>query len=391
MGMQLLIVTRSLPFHQLGGMEAVAWDIAKGLAREGIHVSVLTTQAPALRERNIIDGVHVHALPVPCGRYTRQWWQQSLKTFADEYANHVDAVLSISAGAMAIARWARMHQPHVKLYVQAHGTAWSDIISKTKSGSVTEKLKAVKNVRALWADLGYRHFDAFISIGPRVTRELKALPTNWIIGNLPVYEISNGIDTSLFKFDAQERARLRSRMGWNEEHRVVIFASRLHPQKGIAEGLRGFALASKRDSNLRGLVVGAGPQEERLKKEVDTLGLSNNLLFIGSCAREDMPAYLSASDVLLFTTLHGEGLPLNVMEALACGLSCIVSKHIHIDELVTTKVNPRDPLDIAAAIETTFHERSKDRRSRLPGMYALSKTISAYKEMFINKTEPSPI
>lgn len=66
--LRILIVTRSLPDHGLGGMEAVAWDIAKGLAERGHTVRVLTTQAPSLEQGTARNGVLIHPLPTPALR-----------------------------------------------------------------------------------------------------------------------------------------------------------------------------------------------------------------------------------------------------------------------------------------------------------------------------------
>jgi hypothetical protein len=38
-GLSILIVSRGLPFHNIGGMEVVAWDLARAFAKEGDRVA----------------------------------------------------------------------------------------------------------------------------------------------------------------------------------------------------------------------------------------------------------------------------------------------------------------------------------------------------------------
>ncbi len=43
MAEEVIIFARSLPFHHLGGMEVVAWDLAVQLQVKGFKVTVVTT------------------------------------------------------------------------------------------------------------------------------------------------------------------------------------------------------------------------------------------------------------------------------------------------------------------------------------------------------------
>ena len=51
--MRSLIATRSLPFHSLGGMEVVAWDLARAFRNACAVVTVLTTLCSKLAAENM--------------------------------------------------------------------------------------------------------------------------------------------------------------------------------------------------------------------------------------------------------------------------------------------------------------------------------------------------
>ena len=46
MTQHILGVARTLPFHSIGGMQAIAWDLFREFARLGHKVTVITTSIP---------------------------------------------------------------------------------------------------------------------------------------------------------------------------------------------------------------------------------------------------------------------------------------------------------------------------------------------------------
>ncbi|MBQ9920105.1 MAG: glycosyltransferase family 4 protein [Clostridia bacterium] len=83
------------------------------------------------------------------------------------------------------------------------------------------------------------------------------------------------------------------------------------------------ALAKAGNENAHYFICGKGPLESELKELAKSLGVENQVHFLGF--RTDIKELLVAADVFLFTTLQ-EGLPRSMMEAMASGLPCIVSK-----------------------------------------------------------------
>jgi glycosyltransferase involved in cell wall biosynthesis len=324
----ILIITRSLPFHGLGGMEAVAWDLAREFQRAQLKVTILTTSCSNLDARNVIESVEIVCLPVKAGRYSAAWWRQTLETYEAHYQGQYDVVFSVSSGGMSIARTFHGRYEAPVFVSQAHGTTWAEIASKVSLPNPVEWLKALYISNRLWRDRGYRHFDAIVAVGPRVFSDLSRWPSRSIIGDLPIYEISNGIDTDTFRFDANLRAKVRDAYNIPDDAPLLISVSRLHAQKGVQHALEGFARALTRNRQLRLLVVGSGPYEEALRAQVECLDLSKAVTFTGAVIRNNLSALYSAADILLFTTTRVEGLPLNVLEALACSLPVIVSNHI---------------------------------------------------------------
>ena len=380
--MRLLFVSRSLPFHHLGGMEVVAWDLARILRRHGHDVEILTTRCPSLAPQGVYEGVSIRTLPVLSGRYSPGWWRQTARLYRSHYRSAVDLILGVGAGAFAMAR-ARGHAAgEPPLVMQVHGTSWRELISKVSVPSALSWAKAVKNAYGLLNDLAYQKFDRLISIGPKVDEALLELPTRWMVGRTPVSTIPNGIDEARFAFDAVARQEVRAELGIAPDAPVVISASRLHVQKGIRESLEGFARARQESADLRYIVAGDGPEAASLRQLAATLGVTAAVTFVGPIKRESLPRLLSAGDVFLFTSLRQEGLALGPLEAAASGMMSVLSDHLTLDGLSALPVAPRDAPAVARAIWGALSATPSPRRSLLPPVNSLETTAAHYEAVF---------
>lgn len=68
MANQIIILARSLPFHHLGGMEIVAWDLAVELKNKGYQVSVITTDFDTDIEKEIDGPTLIKLKNIPRGK-----------------------------------------------------------------------------------------------------------------------------------------------------------------------------------------------------------------------------------------------------------------------------------------------------------------------------------
>lgn len=375
--MRILFVTRSLPFHRTGGMEAVSWDLARALARAGAQVTILTTAVSALPERSNRDGVDIHTLKVPSGRYSTAWWVRSRRMYEAEYVGRVDVVLSVSAGALSFPRSSASRDPI--FLAQIHGTAWGEFKSKLRQRSIVSALKSLRNLAWMIRDLRYRRFDGLIAVGEAVHSDLNRAPTRLINGAVPVHVISNAVEPEQFAFDAGLRRAVRSSLNIADEHQVVLSCSRLHAQKGLIEGLEAFAIAFAKNPGLRYLIVGDGPDEARIRAKVKDLGLERSVSLLGVVPRQELKRVLSAADIFLFPTKRVEGLPMNVLEAMACGLPVIISDAAMDRRFEAVAVDPEDRIALAAKILEV--QPSVARKSLLADEFVLANCAGDYQEL----------
>lgn len=136
--------------------------------------------------------------------------------------------------------------------------------------------------------------------------------------------IPNGIDTARFRFRAEERDRVRARL--EVEGRFVVGSvGRLDAMKNHTFLLEVLArLLPRRPESLL-LVVGDGPERQRLEDRAAALGLSGHVRFYGVTGRVE--ELLWAMDAFAFPSLF-EALGMAAVEAQAAGLPVVCSEHI---------------------------------------------------------------
>ena len=148
----------------------------------------------------------------------------------------------------------------------------------------------------------------------------------WLFGNRAVksgkvYIIKNAIDLSRFRFNLDIRNKTRKELGL-ENAWIVGSVARLDYQKNHALTIQIFKCILKNKPNAHLLLVGEGELEKEIRAQVKSLGLSNNVHFLG--VRMDVPNLLMAMDVFLLPSLF-EGFGIVYIEAQAASLPCIGS------------------------------------------------------------------
>jgi glycosyltransferase involved in cell wall biosynthesis len=388
----VLGASRTLPFHSIGGMQAISWDIFRMLAQQGHRVTVLTTAIPGRDGPFEADGVRVEPVAsAPAERYSAAWWRDSDAAALRIHASQpVHAVLSVSAAAAEMRRF-RAAVPLAPFVFQAHGTSWGEFLSKWRSGEPIKWLKSLKNLYWTFKDARiYRRFDHIALCGDVLAQQFEQWPMPWVKGDVPASLIRNGVDTHRFRPDAQAAALTRQRFGIPADAPLVVFASRLHAQKGGRQMVQAFDWLAASAPQPHLLMVGGGDQEEALRAQAAATACAGRIHFAGAVDRADMPGLLAAGQVFAFPSLAQEGLPMSVLEALACGMPAVASQSmepVFLPALGLRFFEPQDPAAFAAALKAALADNppSAPPRSRLTPDYVLSECAQAYARLLTQR------
>ncbi|WP_031225969.1 glycosyltransferase [Streptomyces roseochromogenus] len=161
---------------------------------------------------------------------------------------------------------------------------------------------------------------ATVAVSPTVAGLLRG----WGVPDRRIHIVPNGIDAGRFRFDEVRRKEARAFYGLPEDAYAVGCVGRLVPSKRFEVAVHALALLP---GDVRLLLIGAGPEGERLRRLAADLGVAHRMLMTGELpglpdpryAVPDLPSMLSALDVLVAPALE-ETFGLAVLEALAAGL-----------------------------------------------------------------------
>lgn len=137
-----------------------------------------------------------------------------------------------------------------------------------------------------------------------------------------------GVDTERFLPMASRRRGKR-----------ILMVSRLIPQKGPLQSIRSFAAIHRRHPDAVLEIIGTGVLLERARHEVARLRLSEAVTFHGARPHDFVLSRLQAADMLIqhcVTRPFGglESLGLSLIEAMACGVPVISTRHGAIPDTV---------------------------------------------------------
>ncbi len=168
--------------------------------------------------------------------------------------------------------------------------------------------------------------------------------------------IRNTVDNEIFyPLTLEEREEQRhifaQRLGLAEDTRFVLFAGRLHPQKDPILLVR--SIAALNEPNIHLLIAGDGELADAVRSEIDQLRLSKRITMLGSLDQAELAELHRLCNAFILTSAY-EGLPLVVLEALACGTPVVTTRCGETPKLLSagsgTVCEERTPVAIADAL-----------------------------------------
>ena len=135
--------------------------------------------------------------------------------------------------------------------------------------------------------------------------------------------INFGIDTHQFRPKrGSERIRKKLRMPRSP---MVISLRALDPHYDIESLIKSIPMVLKEIPDTVFVIAGEGPQERSLTKLGKSLGVSDNIRFVGQIPNDELPEYLGLADVYVSTALLDAGLAASTAEAMACEVPVVIT------------------------------------------------------------------
>jgi glycosyltransferase involved in cell wall biosynthesis len=305
----LCVVPSFYPAHVYGGPTQTIYELSRGVARLGIELRVLTTDADGLdhvldveKDKDVsLDGFSVRY----CRRHFRHSVSPTLMRLLPSYVAWADVVhlhYVYSFPTLPTLLQGRLSNKAIVWSPQGALQRWQ--------GSSRRALKAA------W-DLSCYYGSDLSKLTVQLTSEKERLETSTRFPKLKTCVIPNGVDIPSDIHPVKQTGALR-----------LLFLGRLHPIKGIEFLLRACSNLSVVPDLRWGLTIAGWGDEAYvadLRQQISSSGLEERVAMVGPVVGEAKKKLFENSDVVIVPS-YSESFGLVVAEALAHGVPVIASK-----------------------------------------------------------------
>lgn len=165
--------------------------------------------------------------------------------------------------------------------------------------------------------------------------------------------LTNGVDPD--KFAVRDKAECRQQLGLPPDRKIGVCVGYLIDRKDQSLLVRAVAdIRSRGDAPPLIILVGDGPNRQRLQEEIAQLGLEEDVIMAGQRPHAEVAAWMGAADWLLLCS-SSEGWATVYFEAMACGRPVLTSNVSSAKDAICqsaygTVVEPRTPEAFAQAM-----------------------------------------
>jgi PEP-CTERM/exosortase A-associated glycosyltransferase len=305
-----------------------------------------------------VDGLHFYRTPPATGVLSTLPFFNQISTI-NSLAKRLDEIVPLirpdilhahspALNAIAALRAGRKHGIPVVYEVRAF---WED--AAVDHGTSKEWGMRYRLTRELETH-AFKRVDAVTTICEGLRRDIVARG----IPEQKVTVIPNAVDIEKFSVGGAGDATLRQQLGL-AGHRVIGFIGSFYAYEGLDLLLQAFPSILKAAPDVHMLLVGGGPQDDRLKHLAAGLGIQDKVIFTGRVPHDQVQRYYDLVDILAYPR-HSMRLtelvtPLKPLEAMAQGRLLVASdvgghKELIQDGKTGVLFKSEDPLALAGAV-----------------------------------------
>ncbi len=148
---------------------------------------------------------------------------------------------------------------------------------------------------------------------------------------IPVKTLLNGVNTERFQRNKESGKIIRKQFNIPENAVVIGNVAVFRFQKRLIEWLRVMKEVIDKNTNVYGILVGAGPLEKEIKNQLTKLNLKEKVLLTG--LQTDVKPYFNAMDIFMMSSSF-EGLPIALLEAMSMECAIVTTDAGGIKEVI---------------------------------------------------------
>ena len=312
-GQEIRILTEAQTFRAHGHEVMVAANDGSEIAANAPRYGIPLTLLP-LRRRNVRSVIAVR-------RFLREWEPDVVNTHS-----------SLDSWITALARLRLVPCPRI-------------VRTRHLSAAVP------RNLASRW--VYNRGADFVMTTGEAIVEDLAG---DGFVPRERLAAVPTGIDADVFKPGDKNAAR--TALGLPRDKLLFGIVATLRSWKGHLILLD--AVRQLGDPAAHAVIVGDGPMQSNIEKQIAALGISADVTLVGR--RSDVAPYLRALDVFVLPSYANEGVPQALLQAIASGLPVITCPVGGIPEVARgletiTLVPPKDAAALAATMKAAMTSR----------------------------------
>ncbi|TVP73130.1 MAG: glycosyltransferase [Gemmatimonadales bacterium] len=181
--------------------------------------------------------------------------------------------------------------------------------------------------------------------------------------------------------------------------RVVVVPRRLFRKNGVEYVIRALPALVREVPGALLLLVGDGPERDRIEALARELGVSDRIHLAGRRPHHEMPGWLSSGEIAVFPSLM-EATSVAALEAMACRRPVVASRvgglPQIVDEEVGRLVEPANPEALARALadllrDPNLAERGRRARARVEAHWSNARLVRRHLEVYRALVEGTPV
>ena len=373
---KVLVLATTFPRWQNDTTPAFVYELSKRLQENGLEIVVLAPHYPGVKKFEIMDEMKIYRFPYfwPAKYQKLAYDGGILPNIKRSHLAKIQVPLLILSELYYTFKIIRKEKIGV---IHSHWIIPSGLI-----GGIARKIFKISHITTAHAGdvFTIRKSKILGIIGSFVLKNSDEITANSKYTKNVItaieYElkcnveiIPMGVDTS--RFNPNKASDLRNVF---EEEYLILSVGRLVDKKGIKYLIMAMEDVIKVFPKAKLIIGGSGPEKEKLENLSASLGLKENVIFVGYIENSDLPKYYASSDIFVLPSIETkggdtEGLGVVLLEAMACGTPVIGSNIGGITDIILNNetgflTQPENPKDIAEKIiELLSNEKTRQRVS----------------------------
>ena len=312
----------------VNGVVTSVLNLRRELLEQGHDVRVLTLEQSGSFGRTDDAVYYIPSFSVgkiyPDARFMSTMGGAEVKEIMEWYPDIIHTNFEFSTFALAQRIAKQLHIPIVHTYHTVYEDYTHYFSPNRAFGKVTVRRLSKKILSKT---------DAVIAPSEKVKSLLESYEVE-----KPIYTIPTGIDLKVHSEHVCKKSidELKRRLSISENDFVVLSLGRLAKEKNVDEIIRN--VAEMDSEGIKMVIVGDGPDRERLENLAKECNLANKVIFAGMVEPDKVNEYYQLADVFVSaSTSETQGL--TYIEAIANGLPVLCKKDACLDAIIFDNQN----------------------------------------------------